>query len=111
MSASVTQLFVEASHLDEGDRAALAGLLLESLDQEPSFGVEAAWAEEIERRVRELDSGEVETVPWEEVKNRLLAASPTLLKRGLPIWRERGAIFFLSSRLAWCIAWLERPSR
>ena len=73
MPTSVTQLFVEASHLDEGDRAALAGLLLESLDQPPRPGVEAAWAEEIERRVRELDSGEVETVSWEDVKNRLLA--------------------------------------
>jgi len=52
---------------------ALAGLLLESLDQAPSPGVEAAWAEEIERRVRELDSGEVKPVAWEDVKNRLLA--------------------------------------
>lgn len=54
-------------------RAVLAGLLLESQDQTPSLGVEAAWAEEIERRVRELDSGEAETVLWEDVKNRLLA--------------------------------------
>ncbi len=73
MPTSVVQLFTEACRLDEGDRAALAGLLLESLDQAPGPGVEAAWAEEIERRVRELDSGEVKTVAWEDVKNRLLA--------------------------------------
>lgn len=77
MPTSVTQLFAEASHLDEGDRAALAGLLLESLEQAPSPGVEAAWAEEIERRVRELETGEVETVPWEDVKNRLLGQEKT----------------------------------
>ena len=73
MALSVTHLFEQASHLDEGDRAALAGLLLESLDQPPIPGVEAAWAEEIERRVRQLDSGEVEAVPWEDVKARLMA--------------------------------------
>jgi hypothetical protein len=50
---------------------------LESLDQLPSPGVEVAWAEEIEHRVRELDSCEVETVPWEDVKNRLLAKEKT----------------------------------
>jgi hypothetical protein len=44
MPASVVQLFTEACRLDEVDRAALAGLLLESLDQTPSPGVEAAWA-------------------------------------------------------------------
>jgi len=71
MPTSASHLFEEASHLDEGDRAALAGLLLESLNQPPSPGVEAAWAEEIERRVRQLDSGEIETVPWEDVKKRL----------------------------------------
>ena len=72
MVISVTQLFAEASSLGEGDRAALAGLLLESLDQPPSPGIEAAWAEEIERRLRELDTGQVDLIPWEEVKNRLL---------------------------------------
>ncbi|MFM8330870.1 MAG: addiction module protein [Candidatus Methylumidiphilus sp.] len=73
MNPSVTHLFEEASRLDEGDRAALAGLLLESSDQPPIAGVEATWADEIERRVRQMDLGEVETVPWEKVKNRLLA--------------------------------------
>ena len=72
MPTSVVQLFTEACRLDEGDRAALAGLLLESLDQAPSPGVEAVWAEEIERRVRDLDSGEVKTVAWVDVKTRLL---------------------------------------
>jgi putative addiction module component (TIGR02574 family) len=73
MSTSVTHLFEQACNLDEDDRAALAGLLLESLEPPPIAGVEAAWAEEIERRVRQLDLGEVETVPWDEVKKRLLA--------------------------------------
>ncbi len=77
MGSSVLRLFQEAKQLDEGDRAALAGLLLESLDQPPSAEVEAAWAEEIERRVGQIDSREVKMVPWDEVKTRLLAQEQT----------------------------------
>lgn len=73
-SPSVVQLFDQAVALEEADRATLAGLLLESLDAEPDAGAEAAWAREIERRVRELDDGRVRAVSWQEVKARLLAA-------------------------------------
>ncbi len=71
MARSVVELFQEASDLEEGDRAVLAGLLLESLEGEPDPEVEAAWAEEIERRLRQIDSGEVDLIPWEDVKARL----------------------------------------
>jgi len=66
------ELFREASELPERDRATLAGLLIESLEAEPEPDVEAAWSEEIKRRVAELDAGNVETIPWEEVRQRLL---------------------------------------
>ena len=72
MARSVAELFREASVLEESERAALAGLLLESLEAEPESDVEGAWAEEIERRLRQIDAGEVELVPWEDVKKRLL---------------------------------------
>ena len=72
MTRSVVELFREASDLEEGDRATLAGLLLESLEGEPDPDVEAAWAKEIDRRVRQLDAGEVDLVPWADVKERLL---------------------------------------
>ena len=73
MSRSVNELFREAKALSEGERAELAGLLLDSLEGAPDDDVEAAWAEEIERRVRQLDSGEVTTIPWEEVRAKLFA--------------------------------------
>ena len=73
MSRNVSELFQEATQLSENERAELAGLLLESLEAEPDEGVEAAWAEEIERRVRQIDSGEVKTIPWEEVRAQLHA--------------------------------------
>jgi putative addiction module component (TIGR02574 family) len=72
MTTHVTELFEKASVLSESDRATLAGLLIESLESEVDPDVEEAWRLEIERRVAELDSGAVETVPWEVVKARLL---------------------------------------
>lgn len=74
MARSVVELFDEASQLDEPDRATLAGLLLESLEQEPNPDVEGAWKLEIARRIEGLDSGLAPLVPWEEVKAKLLRA-------------------------------------
>lgn len=72
MSTHVTELFEMASALSEQERATLAGLLIESLESEIDPDVEEAWRIEIERRLAELDSGAVETVPWEVVKAKLL---------------------------------------
>jgi len=76
METSTTDLFKQALDLDERDRATLAGLLIESLEAEPDEELEAAWRAEIERRVAALESGEVKTVPWEDVKARLLQGEP-----------------------------------
>ena len=72
MSTHVTELFAKASALSDKDRATLAGLLIESLESETDPDVEEAWRIEIERRLAELDSGTVETVPWEVVRAKLL---------------------------------------
>ena len=72
MSIPVGELFRQASELDEHDRATLAGLLLESLEHEVDEDVEAAWKEEIERRLAELDADSVKLVPWDEVKAKLI---------------------------------------
>jgi putative addiction module component (TIGR02574 family) len=71
MSRSLEELFQEAAQLSERDRAALAGLLIESLDPAPEVDVEAAWSQEIARRVAELDAGTVQTIPWEVVREEL----------------------------------------
>lgn len=68
---NLTKLFHEAAELPERDRAALAGLLIETLDPAPEPDVEVAWSQEIARRVAELDAGTVETIPWEEVREEL----------------------------------------
>lgn len=71
MKSTTQQLYDRALDLDERDRANLAALLIESLEEEQEPGVEEAWREEIERRMAELDAGSVETIPWEEVRTRL----------------------------------------
>jgi putative addiction module component (TIGR02574 family) len=73
MTREVSELLREASELPEADRAELAGRLLETLHGEPEEDVEAAWAEEVERRIRQVESGEVKTIPWEEVRAKLYA--------------------------------------
>jgi putative addiction module component (TIGR02574 family) len=73
MARNVAELLREASQLPEADRAELAGRLLETLQSEPDEDVETAWAEEVERRVRQIDSGEVKTIPWEKVRAKLYA--------------------------------------
>jgi hypothetical protein len=40
----------------------LAGQLLESLNRPNQKQIDAAWAEEIERRIRDIDEGKVETI-------------------------------------------------
>ena len=72
MAISKEQLFKEALHLDDESRAALTGVLIESLDTEIEKGVEAAWLKEIEHRMESLDTGEAKTVSWDKVRERLL---------------------------------------
>ena len=73
MPKSVKELYEEASTLDEKQRADLAGLLLESLDSERDPDVERAWAIEIEQRVAQIEAGEVEMIPWEDIKRDMYA--------------------------------------
>lgn len=56
--------------LDAEERATLIRLLIEAFDAEAQEGVEEAWRVEIERRMAELDSGAVETIPWEQLRAR-----------------------------------------
>lgn len=71
MAASAKELYERAMSLNDEERAELVGMLLESLEIQDDEGVEAAWLEEIERRVAELDSGAVKTVSWTEVRSMI----------------------------------------
>ena len=72
MAISREEVFRKALGLDASDRNELVGLLIDSLDPETEQGAEAAWLQEIDRRARELDSGAVQTIPWEIARERLM---------------------------------------
>jgi hypothetical protein len=62
MTTDVKRLLDDALRLADADRAELAGLLIESLDDS---------AEEIARRLADLDNGSVKPIPWAEVRRRM----------------------------------------
>jgi len=65
------KLLEAALKLPAPARAALAGSLLDSLDDSTDADAEQAWADELRKRIRELDDGSVETVPWAEARRRI----------------------------------------
>jgi putative addiction module component (TIGR02574 family) len=73
MKRDAAEILKDALALPTEARAALAGSLLDSLDADVDEDAEAAWATEVSRRVAELDSGVVKTIPWAEVRRRLAA--------------------------------------
>ncbi|HEV7427530.1 MAG TPA: addiction module protein [Thermoanaerobaculia bacterium] len=73
MSRNLRDQFRDLFELPESERAMLAGLLIRSLEPPPDPEVEEPWAAEAERRWCEIESGEVETIPWDEVRARLFA--------------------------------------
>ena len=75
MTQEATELLKKALSLSVEERVGLANCLFESLDaiDEDPAAVEAAWNDEIARRIADLDSGKAKTVSWHELRNRISA--------------------------------------
>lgn len=71
MTKTAETVLADALRLDVKSRAELAAELLASLDGPADPDAEAAWAAEIERRVRALEAGAETLESWEEVKHRI----------------------------------------
>lgn len=71
MSDTLAELKQKASQLTEGERAELALSLIESLDGPGDPDVQEAWRVEIERRIGQIDRGEVQLIPGDEVFAKL----------------------------------------
>ena len=74
MSTALAELKQKAAQLDEAERAELALALIESLEGEADVGAEEAWRIEVQRRIAEIDRGEVQLIPGDEVFARLRRA-------------------------------------
>jgi putative addiction module component (TIGR02574 family) len=76
LTPQVSEVLEKALALSTQVRGLIIDRLIESLDDQPSEeGVEAAWSEEIKRRVEEIQSGNVEMIPGEEIDRRLAQLS------------------------------------
>lgn len=73
MTLEVSELLKKALSLPPEARAALAGSLLESLDDTVDASAEEEWNREIALRIQELDAGKVKTIPWAEARKQVLA--------------------------------------
>lgn len=71
MSAEISELLKKALALPPEARAALAGSLLESLEDTLDASAEEEWNQEIARRIAELDSGKVKPIPWAEARRQI----------------------------------------
>jgi putative addiction module component (TIGR02574 family) len=67
MSDALKELEKQATSLTADERARLAELLLESIQDSPLAEIEAAWDREIEERAAAYDRGELQTISAEEV--------------------------------------------
>lgn len=67
-----SQAIVEqALKLSPTERAEVAEKLIVSLDEVPDTDVEQAWQEEIQRRIQQIDCGEVELIDSDTVMAEL----------------------------------------
>ncbi|HLX71369.1 MAG TPA: addiction module protein [Verrucomicrobiae bacterium] len=74
MKVTLEQVTHDASELSLHDREILLARLIRDLDPVEEFSsaeIEEAWDKEIARRIEEIESGKVQTVPAEEVFARI----------------------------------------
>jgi len=71
MDHDTDDLLERALKLPAEARAALAGSLIDSLDETVDEGAEEAWAAEIARRLGDLRAGRVKLIPWSEARRRI----------------------------------------
>lgn len=73
MRSDISDLLKQALALPPEARAALAGSLLDSLEDNVELSVEEEWSKEIARRIEEIDSGKVKPISWESARREIAA--------------------------------------
>ncbi|MFH1115474.1 MAG: addiction module protein [Pseudomonadota bacterium] len=71
MKGNVTEILKRALELPPEARAAVAGALLAGLDEAVDRDAESAWDAEVVLRLKEMDEGTVEMVPWSKARDRI----------------------------------------
>lgn len=77
MSPSAKQIISSATQLSQEDQAAIADALLQKLmdvdhgPEEPVAQVDAAWSDEIRRRIADIESGRIKTIAAQEAERMI----------------------------------------
>lgn len=71
MDAKIQQTAAELLNLPSEERAYLADVLVESLDDFATAKLEDAWSLEVAGRLHEIETGQVEGIPSEQVHEEL----------------------------------------
>ncbi len=72
MEHETSKILENALKLSDADRAEIAGSLIDSLHMPFDQDAESAWSSEIAKRLENLDSGHVKTVPWPVAREQIL---------------------------------------
>lgn len=72
MAAGIRKIFDEARALSADERRELIDALSDTFEHEV-VELSPEWTDEIKGRIAELESGEVEAVPWEQVEAEVRA--------------------------------------
>jgi putative addiction module component (TIGR02574 family) len=70
MTTKTKKLLDEALRLPPAEREVLAGQLFDSLEGD-DLDAEAAWQAAIEKRIAEVDQGNVNVIPWAKAKRMI----------------------------------------
>ena len=71
MTESDERVIKDALSLPVDRRVGLVEILLQSLNVPTKLDIDAAWAEEAEHRVKQIEEGDVKTVPGEDVFEKI----------------------------------------
>jgi putative addiction module component (TIGR02574 family) len=74
MNRSAQEILEDARLLPPGEMNWLIETLLQEGDDGSEAEIEAAWDDEIKRRLDEIDSGAVELIPGEQVRSEMIAS-------------------------------------
>ena len=72
LMTNANQIYEAAMQLPDDERVNLIARLLGSFDDARDADADEAWRDEINRRLAELDSGEVTPIPWPEAREMIL---------------------------------------
>lgn len=74
MKQEVAEILRQALELPPEARAAIAGSLLDSLEETMDPDAELHWEDEVLKRLEEIDEGRVKLMPWAEARRRIAGA-------------------------------------